>query len=126
MVKPAGNHLAFPFRISPNGSMEHVFVPDDHVKQELMQLLLTDGGERLFLPEFGGGVRSFVFKNINDELSSISKSALTQALSKWLGHRLIIEELKIFTEEEKLNIAIKYRLSGAEETRDIMFRHIGK
>jgi phage baseplate assembly protein W len=106
--------------------MSQVFDPQEHVKQELIQLLLTDIGERLFLPEFGGGLRSFVFKNLNDELSSISKSTLTQALSKWLGHRLIIDDLKIITEEEKLNIAISYRLSGTDETKDIMLQHVGK
>lgn len=105
--------------------MSQVSLPEEHVKQELIQLLLTDIGERLFLPEFGGGARGFVFKNVDDELSSLSKSTLTQALSKWLGHRLIIEDLKIINEDEKLNIAIKYHLSGTDESMDIMFQHIG-
>jgi phage baseplate assembly protein W len=106
--------------------MSQVSAPAEHAKQELIQLLLTDIGERLFLPVFGGSARGFVFKNTDDELSSLSKSTLTHALSKWLGHRLIIEDLKVFNEGETLNIAIKYRLSATGESMDIMFQHSGK
>jgi phage baseplate assembly protein W len=55
-----GRHLAFPFRIGGDGRT--VAPKDDaaHVRDELLQLLLTAPAERLFLPEFGGGVRRLV------------------------------------------------------------------
>jgi uncharacterized protein len=125
MVKAAGNHLAFPFRVSSNGSMEQVSNPEEHVKQELIQLVLTDIGERLFLPDFGGGARSLVFENLNDEISSITKSTLAHALNRWLGHRIVIEDLSISV-EERVTIEIKYRMAGTEDSRDIMFQQVDK
>jgi uncharacterized protein len=121
MVNESGSHLAFPFRVSQKGSIEQVSSVEEHIKQELIQLVLVDIGERLFLPEFGGGARGFVFKNIDDSTSSIAKSTLMQAISKWLGHRLIIDDLDVTAEEEKLNIAIKYHMAGTEDTREIIF-----
>lgn len=126
MVKESGNHLAFPFRISANGSMQQTSSLEEHVKQELIQLVLTDIGERLFLPEFGGGARGLLFKNIDEATSSIVKSTLVESISKWLGHRITIVDLKITAEEEKLNIDISYRLAGTEDTRTLMFQHVGK
>jgi hypothetical protein len=125
MVKTAGNHLAFPFHVSANGSMEQVSTPEEHVKQELIQLVLTDIGERLFLPDFGGGARSLVFMNLNDETSSITKSTLSHALSRWLGQRIVIENLTIST-EEKVTIEIKYRMAGTDDSRDIMFQQVDR
>jgi Bacteriophage baseplate protein W len=125
MVKAAGNHLAFPFRVSSNGSIEHVSSPEEHVKQELIQLVLTDIGERLFLPDFGGGARSLVFQNIDEEISSITKSTLVHALTRWLGHRIIIEDLTISV-QESFRIDIKYRLAGTDDSRDIMFQQVDK
>lgn len=126
MVRQSGNHLAFPFRVSTNGSMEKVTTVDEHVRQELIQLVLTDIGERLFLPEFGGGARGLLFKNIDEATSNVVKSTLVQSISKWLGHRIIVDELEITSEEEKLNIDIKYRLAGTEDIRELIFQHIGK
>jgi phage baseplate assembly protein W len=125
MVKPAGNHLAFPFRVSSNGSIEHVSNLEEHVRQELIQLVLTDIGERLFLPDFGGGARSLVFKNMDDEISSITKSTLAHALTLWLGHRIVIEDLTISV-QESVRIDIKYRLAGTDDSRDIMFQQMDK
>jgi Bacteriophage baseplate protein W len=126
MVNESGSHLAFPFRVSQKGSMEQISSVEEHIKQELIQLVLTDLGERLFLPEFGGRARGFIFKNVDAATSSIAKSTLMQAISKWLGHRLIIEDLEVAVEEEKLNIGIKYRVAGTEDTREIMFQHKGE
>ena len=52
-----GLHLAFPFRIGNNGRAAQVTTLEEHVRDELVQLILTNPAERLFLPEFGGGAR---------------------------------------------------------------------
>lgn len=125
MVNAAGNHIAFPFRVSSNGSIEHVSIPEEHTKQEIIQLILTDIGERLFLPDFGGGARSLVFQNIGEEISSIIKSTLVHALVLWLGHRIVIEDLTIRV-QERVNIVIKYRIAGTDDLRDIIFQQVDK
>ena len=49
----------------------------EHVRDELLQLLLTSPGERLFLPEFGGGVRKLVFEPASDVLRGVVKARIT-------------------------------------------------
>ena len=57
-----GRYLAFPFRIGDDGRTAGVRDIDLHVKEELMQLILTAIGERAFQGEIGTNVRRLVFR----------------------------------------------------------------
>ena len=120
-----GNHLAFPFRIGADGRTEQVSSIEDHVRDELIQLILTNPGERLFLPEFGGGARRIVFEGINDETASMTKATLTQAVKRWLGHRITLEDLSVEVDNETIEVEIKYRIAGTEDTRVMRFQRSG-
>ena len=71
----SGRHLAFLFRIGTDGRTAAPLSDAEHVRDELLQLLLTSPGERLFLPEFGGGVRKLVFEPASDASSICSSGA---------------------------------------------------
>lgn len=120
-----GKHLAFPFRIANHGRTAQVSSLEDHVRDELIQLLLTNLGERLFLPEFGGGVRRLVFENIDDTTAGMTKAMLTQAISRWLGERVTLEDLLVSVEQETIEVELKYRLTAQEDTRIIRFQRSG-
>ena len=83
MALSNGRHLAFPFHIGHDGRSAAPADDAAHVRDELLQLLLTGPGERLFLPEFGGGVRRLVFEPASDVLRGVVKARITQALSRW-------------------------------------------
>jgi len=120
-----GNHLSFPFRIGSDGRTAQVSVLEDHVKEELIQLLLTNPGERLFLPEFGGGVRRMVFEGAYESTAAVTKAALTEAISSWLGHRIQLEDLDVTVENETIEVEIKYSIAGTGESRIIKFQRKG-
>jgi hypothetical protein len=127
MTEEYGNHLSFPFRIGNDGRAARVTTLSDHVREELIQLLLTNPGERLFLPEFGGGVRRLVFEGTDAATAGLTKAVLTQAISRWLGHRITLEDLQVSVENEKIEVEIKYRLAGMpeEDTRIMRFQRKG-
>lgn len=125
MTIPSGRHLSFPFRIGSDGRTVKVASVAEHVRDELVQLILTNHGERLFLPEFGGGVRRLVFENINEATQGMTKAMLTEAIHRWLGHRLDLETLTVEVHEETIEIEIKYRLVGTEETHVLRFQRGG-
>ncbi len=125
MTIEKGNHLSFPFRIEKDGLTAQVSTLEEHVKEELIQLILTNPGERLFLPEFGGGVRRLVFENIDEATGGIVKATITQAISRWLGHRITLEDLSVVTQNEKIEVEIKYRLAGTEDARVMRFERSG-
>jgi len=120
-----GNHLSFPFRIGSDGRSSQVSSLDEHVKEELIQLILTNPGERLFLPEFGGGVRRMVFEGAYESTAAVTKATLTQAISNWLGHRIELEDLNVTVENETITVEIKYGIAGTGESRVIKFQRKG-
>jgi len=54
-------YLSFPFHIAAEGAVS-VSDADEHIRQRMEQVLFTSPGERVMLPEFGCGVRDFVFQ----------------------------------------------------------------
>ena len=120
-----GLHLAFPFRIGNNGRAVQVATLEDHVRDELVQLILTNPAERLFLPEFGGGVRRLVFENIDETTGAMVKAVLTRSISRWIGHRVTLEDLTVIIENETIAVDLKYRIAGTEDTRVLKFQRHG-
>lgn len=138
-----GRHLAFPFRIGSDGRTATPASDAEHVRDELLQLLLTSPGERLFLPEFGGGVRRLVFEPGSDVLRGVVKARITRALSRWLGHRLTVEQIDVRFGDEAavpgtipelsldrltggLEVMVKYRPAGSPDSRIVKFQRTGQ
>ena len=117
-----GRHLAFPFRIGSDGRSAGVASEAEHVRDELVQLMLTDPGERPFLPDFGGGARRLVFEPTSDVLGGVTKARITQALSRWLGHRLTVEELEVKFEGALIEVVVRYRPAGEADSRVLKFQ----
>lgn len=126
MTQEYGKHLSFPFRIGKDGRTAQVSSLEEHVRDELIQLILTNLGERIFLPDFGGGVRRLVFENADETVGGMTKAILTQAISQWLGHRITLEDLVVIVENEKIEVEIKYRIAGTEDTRVMKFERKGE
>ena len=123
MTTGYGRHLSFPFRIGPDGRTAQVTSLETHVRDELIQLLLTDLGERAFVPAFGGGVRRLVFEPLSDALAGMAKAQITQAVATWLGHRVNLEELTVRRGAATIEVELRYRITGTEESRVLTFQH---
>ena len=53
------------------------------IRNDLLQLLLTSPGERVMRPDFGTGIRTFVFENMtSDSLAALQQNIL-DAIAKW-------------------------------------------
>lgn len=120
-----GKHLAFPFRIETSGRAAQISTLEEHVRDELMQLILTNPAERLFVPEFGAGVRRLVFENIDETTGAMTKAIITRAISRWIGHRVVLENLTVLIENEKIEVDLKYRIAGTEDSRTLRFQRNG-
>ncbi|UCD64475.1 MAG: GPW/gp25 family protein [Candidatus Zixiibacteriota bacterium] len=130
MSRSSGRHLAFPFRVGPDGRTAAPSNDSEHIRDEIIQLILTAPGERPFLAEFGGGARRLLFENMSDALLGMTKARITQALSRWLGHRLTLEELDVRFNDEKVPdgilVKIQYRPAGSEDSRVLRFERRGQ
>jgi phage baseplate assembly protein W len=123
-----GRHLAFPFRIGSDGRSAAPLNDDAQIRDELLQLLLTSPGERLFLPEFGGGVRRLVFEPASEALRGVVKARITNALSRWLGQRLAVELIDVVWDDggATLEVTVKYRPAGSPDSRVVKFQRTSR
>jgi phage baseplate assembly protein W len=119
----SGRHLAFPFHIGTDGRTAAPADINEHVKGEIIQLLLTTPGERPFLPDFGGGLKRLVFE-ANDEITAgIAKATVSQALSYWLQERVEVLALNVENNESTLNVDLQYRVIVTGEEKQLRFQH---
>jgi phage baseplate assembly protein W len=121
----SGRHMAFPFRIDKDGRTATPASVDNHVRGEIIQLLLTNPGERLFLPGFGAGLRRLVFERNDDVTASMAKAVLTRNLSRWLGQRVAVEMLEVTAEESTLSVDLRYRVIATDEIKQVRFERKG-
>lgn len=120
-TQSAGRHLSFPFRIGADGRTVAPETLEQHVKEEIIQLLLTNPGERPFLQSFGGGLRRLVFERNDDVAAGITKALISQAMARWLGHRVTVEQLEVTAEDAKLTVDLRYRLTEGGELKQMRF-----
>lgn len=122
----AGRHLSFPFRVGDDGRAVQISTLEEHIRDELVQLLLTNPAERLFLPEFGGGVRRLVFEGADEATTgAMAKALITQNIRRWLGHRVTLDSLEVRVENETIEVEIIYRIAGTEDKRALRFQRSG-
>lgn len=119
----SGRHLAFPFRIGADGRTATPASLPDHVKSEVIQLLLTNEGERPFMPVFGGGLRRMVFEGNNDYTAAVAKARISQALTFWMKERLELLELDVLAENAIFSVTLKYRVVDSGEEQLVRFEH---
>jgi phage baseplate assembly protein W len=121
MKRTYPRHLAFPFRIGSDGRTAAVAGLDEHVRDEIVQLILTASGERFFLPQFGTNVRRLVFDNLDDAVASLTKVTVANALSQWLGHRVHVDALDVVIAESTVTVDLAYTVAGGT-SRNVRFQ----
>jgi len=115
--------MAFPFRIGPDGRTATPENLDAHVRGEVIQFLLTNPGERPFLPSFGAGLRRLVFEGNNDVTAGLGKAIISQGMSYWLKERVELMALNLEAEESTMNVDLRYKVTATGEERQVRFQH---
>jgi len=115
--------MRFPFRISEDGRPETPADLPDHIRSEVVQLLLTNPGERLFQPSFGAGLKRLVFEANDDVTAALARARITKALSFWLGERLEVRQLETSADETTLSVDLVYQIQDSAEPRRLRFEH---
>jgi uncharacterized protein len=119
----SGRHLAFPFRIGTDGRTATPATVPDHVKGEVIQLLLTNPGERPFLPTLGGGLRRLVFEANSDITAALAKSTITQAITRWLKTRVELTALEVENRDATMLVGLQYTVIATGDRQALRFEH---
>ncbi|MCX4247462.1 GPW/gp25 family protein [Paraliomyxa miuraensis] len=81
---------------------------DEHVKQLIIQLLLTSPGERINEPNVGAGLRRAVFGPNSDTTASLVRTLIVQNLEQWLGGVISVDDVTTEAREEALAVKVVY------------------
>lgn len=84
----ARQDYAFPFQIDSASQQTAQAGYAAHVDQMIRQLLLTDPGERVDLPQFGCGLRQLLFAPDSDALQATAQLTVQRALNQWLADQI--------------------------------------
>jgi phage baseplate assembly protein W len=122
MNSESGKYFSFPMAVAPDGRLATADSLESHLREELIQLILTNPGERLDLPDFGAGVRQLLFEGLDSHAASLAKARITQAIVRWLGHRLTLANLEVTFENSLLQVDIQYQIIATQETRSLRFQ----
>ena len=119
----SGRHLAFPFRIDADGRTSTPADVNDHVRGEIIQLLLTNPGERPFLPSFGGGLLRLVFERNDEVTAGLAKATISQAVNHWLSERVNLLALDVDATESTLTVDLRYKVIATGDEKQLRFQH---
>ena len=64
------------------------------IKQAVVNLLLTNKGERFFNPNYGSNIRSFLFEPLDFATAALIRSSIKSTLNKF-EPRIFVENLKV-------------------------------
>lgn len=98
------------------------FFTKDKIKNNLLNLLLTEPGDRPFNPTLGIGFKNLLFEpNISNNLDEIEEN-ISKQINNYIPE-LIINELKLIPEEDnyKLTIFINYSYNNIKDNLVINF-----
>jgi len=101
-----------------------VFTPNyttkEAIKNNLINYFLTNPGERPGNPTFGGGLRSFIFQNIDSENLDFLKDDINEKLKNQFPNILVYSVVVTGNfDNNEVQVAIKYAVQNTSITDDL-------
>ena len=110
-----GQGMAFPPRVQPDGSIAWSS-GEDNVREAIRIVLMTEPGERLYLPSFGAGLGRFLFEPNVASTHTLIAERIQGALQAW-EPRVRVESVDVVADPADPQAAIatlSYRLVATQ------------
>lgn len=91
---------------------QSTYTTKDVTKNQLINYVLTNPGERFFNPTFGSGIRQYLFEQVND-LSVIEenlKEGITQNVEN-----IIVNDVTATQKENTVYISLSYKINNIND-----------
>ena len=90
MAKQRFINIDFPFKDSPEGFYFNLNATDaDAVRADLLHLLLTNKGERLYMPDFGSDLKKYIFEPNDGVTHEQIKDNLNETIKRYMPNLII-------------------------------------
>jgi phage baseplate assembly protein W len=106
-----GRGTAFPFHINEEGRLGWS-VGAQNIRESIQIILLTEPGERVMLPDFGAGLKRFLFQPNTVTTHRLIEEAIIQALDEW-EPRVEVDAVEVQADEDDPRsalVTIRYTL----------------
>lgn len=111
MPRKLGLGILLPLEKGPTGYFRQGFDPLTQVRSNLINLLNTAKGERIFNPSFGCDIHNLLFDNITDDLISEIDSAIQEAVSVWIPQLSVkLTSIEKMEDRNRIKLIISYSL----------------
>jgi hypothetical protein len=107
-------NIGYPYAIAADGRTA-ADTTEVHIRGMIEQLLMTNPGERVNRPDFGGGLYQLVFAPNSPELAATLQLTLQAAVQRYLGDVVAVQGLDVTADNERLLVQLNYilRQTGA-------------
>ena len=117
--------ITLPVKNGNTGFFESAFSSYEQAKSNLKNLLLTKEGERVMQPNFGTGLSSLLFEQMDDGFEEKLKETITNSVNFWLPY-ISIEEIDVnMTDEMKdkntAELKLSFTVGNQIETQEVTF-----
>lgn len=116
--------ITLPLKRGDTGYFEQAFTSVEQAKTNLKNLLLTAKGERVMQPEFGSGLHSILFEQIDeDKFEEEVARTIVDTVSFWLPY-INIQEIDVELTDElrdlnQADIHLKFTVGSAINTEEV-------
>lgn len=92
----------------------------DAIKNNLINFFLTNPGERLLNPTFGGGLRAFIFEQINSNNLDFLKEDIENKILFYFP-QITIDNLEVKGSNNIINVSLSYSINNTNNTNTLEF-----
>ena len=102
--------VALPF--NGPGVFKSTYTTKDQIKSNLVNLLLTDTGERIMNPNFGTNLKRFLFEGITDSSLDLLKNNILISILNYISEITVTNIILVpDTDNNLINLTIEYYLN---------------
>ena len=108
------------------GVFNKTYTTKDQIKSNLINLLLTNKGERIMNPEFGSDIKKSLFDNITSNLTETLTEKIAESISIFIP-QIILTDVQVTNSDvdnNQIGIMIQYRLKISNEPDQITVQFI--
>jgi phage baseplate assembly protein W len=117
-------NINYPFKDSPKGFFLDLNTTDtEAIKADLMHLLLTNKGERLYLPDFGANLRKYLFDPYDTISEEDIKNEIKEAVKKYIPNLKITSVTTTEAPQSEYGVVVRVEYIITEdvfETKDFV------
>lgn len=115
--------MAFPLRLPGEKGPILACGYEEHIKQSLIALLLTQRGERVMRPEYGSGLNDYLFEGINTTITSLIKYEIETTV-KYFEPRVELLDVRVESNAREpgvLRLELSYIINSSGAMDQVAF-----